>query len=279
MHFEMKKELKDKIEILKMQNQDDCILHEHNFIELVYITGGEGFQELAGKKEPVKKGNFFIIDYKTSHNYFKNENLSLTNCLFLPEIIHFSFHGIQSFNELCRRYFLSVCGETVKAPVSNKIMCDKTGELGLLFEKMDAEFSAKRQGYREKLRCYLCEVLIEMIRLVGSEEKCSAITKAVMQKIEQNFEQPLTLQDFCLEFHYSLPYISSRFHRETGFTFSEYLQKCRIEAACQLLCSDEKSVAEIAEEVGYKDLKFFHAVFKKITGLTPSLYKKYYCSF
>ena len=50
--------------------------------------------------------------------------------------------------------------------------------------------------------------------------------------------------------------------------------KVRMEKACELLKMGKKSVAQVAEMVGYEDESYFGRVFKKHTGLTPAQYKK-----
>ena len=50
----------------------------------------------------------------------------------------------------------------------------------------------------------------------------------------------------------------------------------RISKAKELLCGEELSVQDVAEQVGYRDLKYFSRLFKKLTGVSPSDYKKLY---
>ena len=56
--------------------------------------------------------------------------------------------------------------------------------------------------------------------------------------------------------------------------FSVYLQKVRIEESLRLLVSTNKKTADIAEAVGYNDVKFFYSVLKKYVRLTPGEFKK-----
>ena len=46
--------------------------------------------------------------------------------------------------------------------------------------------------------------------------------------------------------------------------------------AKELLCNDENSVQDVADQIGYRDLKYFSRLFKKTTGISPSEYKKLY---
>ena len=56
----------------------------------------------------------------------------------------------------------------------------------------------------------------------------------------------------------------------------DYLTELRINKSKELLCSDDLSVQDVAELVGYRDLKYFSRLFKKTTGVSPSDYKKLY---
>jgi AraC family L-rhamnose operon transcriptional activator RhaR len=51
-----------------------------------------------------------------------------------------------------------------------------------------------------------------------------------------------------------------------------------MDAACRLLTGSRSSVWEIAAAVGYADMKFFHRLFKKKTGVTPRQYRDTVCS-
>ncbi len=73
---------------------------------------------------------------------------------------------------------------------------------------------------------------------------------------------------------FSAPYLSRRFKEDTGMVFSEYLQKVRIEESLRLLANTDKKTADIAESVGYNDIKFFYSVFKRYVKLTPGEFKK-----
>ena len=71
-------------------------------------------------------------------------------------------------------------------------------------------------------------------------------------------------------------YFSVFFKKETGKNFSEYLTELRIKNAKLYLISTNMDIADIAEEVGYNDLKYFSKLFKKLTGINPSEYRKLY---
>jgi len=68
--------------------------------------------------------------------------------------------------------------------------------------------------------------------------------------------------------------LKRRFKAATGSTLIEYLQNLRIEEAKRLLEQGELPIDEVSEAVGYLDISFFRRLFKRLTGLTPSQYRR-----
>ena len=68
----------------------------------------------------------------------------------------------------------------------------------------------------------------------------------------------------------------SAFKKHTGVSPNEYIITQRISAACQLLVQTDKSISEIAAEVGYGDQYYFSRIFKKKMGVPPLGYRRKY---
>ena len=68
--------------------------------------------------------------------------------------------------------------------------------------------------------------------------------------------------------------LKRRFKSATGSSLIEYLQNLRIEEAKSLLESSRMPVDEISAATGYADASFFRRLFKRLTGLTPSQYRR-----
>ncbi len=105
------------------------------------------------------------------------------------------------------------------------------------------------------------------------EQSMSAVNKA-KQYIDENYMKELTLDDVSRVVNISSYYFSKVFKEETGENFIDYLTKLRIDAAKNLLKTTNKSMKEIAVEVGYSDPNYFSRNFKKYTGKTPTDYAK-----
>ena len=82
-----------------------------------------------------------------------------------------------------------------------------------------------------------------------------------------------TIQEIADQVNYSAAYISCLFKQETGQTIGEYATQCRIRQAERLLLTSGLRTYQVAERVGYQDVKYFSRLFRKQTGLTPSEYR------
>ena len=262
------------IRVMQLNKESIAKPHTHEFLELVYIANGTATHTIDGISGVLQAGDYFVIDYSTTHEYFSEKgDLTVINCLFIPELLDKTFSGVKSFNDLAERYFFRITGRKIKGPASNQVFSDD-GAVGILFQKMLEEYNEKNDGYTEMLRCMLGEIIIRTIRRIGSDDAVSDVTAHILEQIQKKYMQPLNLEALCRELHYSLPYISAKFKAETGITFTAALQNKRIEESCRLLCESTLCVADIAEKVGYSSIKFFNKIFRQITKMTPREYRK-----
>ncbi|WP_426452430.1 helix-turn-helix domain-containing protein [Paenibacillus sp. S-38] len=93
-----------------------------------------------------------------------------------------------------------------------------------------------------------------------------------MSYIDRNYAAELRLGELASQANLSERQFSRLFRRQTGMTFTDYVQSIRMDAACRMLKHSRISVGEIAAAVGYSDLKFFHRLFKKKNrGYSPGI--------
>ncbi len=74
--------------------------------------------------------------------------------------------------------------------------------------------------------------------------------------------------------HHDYGYLSNLFSEVEGITIEKYLIAHKIEKVKELLKYDELSLSEIADQLGYSSVAYLSNQFKKVTGLTPSHFKK-----
>lgn len=130
---------------------------------------------------------------------------------------------------------------------------------------------------REKLRRELKQAMpfLRLETLSTKEQtRRERIAREAKHFIESHYAEPLNLNIVSESVFLSPSYFSSLFREYTKFTFSEYLTRVRIEKAKGLLERLDLNITEVAEKVGYEDFNYFSQVFKKLTGLSPSEYRK-----
>lgn len=95
----------------------------------------------------------------------------------------------------------------------------------------------------------------------------------ILAYIEQHYQSELSLQDLAAHFQVSREYISRKFKQEFGDNFSDYLATYRIDKAKKLMRNPNLKIQQVAEMVGFNDVKYFSKVFKKQEGVSPREYR------
>lgn len=253
--------------------------HRHDYLEMVFVMKGKGVHILNGKKTVVEKGDYFIIDYGAYHKYttIGNTGFEIINVLFKPEIIDKSLVNCKSFRDLLNNYLIRFSYQTLSGSPTNVVYRDDDNIIFDLIRKIGTEYDNKNAGYLEIMRCYIIEILINTVRKIKKEDAnilYNDYSKFIMDCVDENYMTKITLSDISKRLNFSLPYMCKRFKSDTGMSFNEYLQKKRIEQSCRLISNTDKKISEIAELVGYGDIKFFNQIFKKHLKMTPREFKK-----
>lgn len=95
-----------------------------------------------------------------------------------------------------------------------------------------------------------------------------------MTYIREHYNDPdISVGSVAQSLNISEGYLSHTFKKETDNTMLNYLTRYRIHKAMELLKDCRVKVYEVAEQVGYRDIAYFSATFKRYTGISPSEYQ------
>ncbi|OAS17986.1 response regulator [Paenibacillus oryzisoli] len=134
-------------------------------------------------------------------------------------------------------------------------------------------------------RLYACQTLDDLNQLLNDElavlfdhletRKGNSIIRHVTQFIERNYQnRQLSLAEISEHVGVTIPHLCFVYKEGTGVTIKHFLSEYRIDRAKELLANRDLKLFDIALQVGYGDGEYFSKIFKKVTGLQPSEYRK-----
>ncbi len=103
----------------------------------------------------------------------------------------------------------------------------------------------------------------------------SRAIETAVKYIHLHLHAPITLEETAKAAGISQSYLSRLFKKETGMFFVDYIQKERIEAACNMLTYSDYTASQISEYLCFSTQSYFIRIFKKYTGMTPEKYRKH----
>ena len=119
---------------------------------------------------------------------------------------------------------------------------------------------------------------IDAVKTIPIHTKPADMKEAAFDKmiayIDENYQQKIELEDIAKIGGYNVNYTSQFFKRQLGISFLEYVLRLRLREATVSLANSTDSVAHIAINCGFADIKAFNVAFKKHFHTTPSEYRK-----
>ena len=257
--------------------------HQHDFIEICLVEQGHGFHHIGNQTIPVQKEDLFLLPVGTPHVFRpsspdSNEPLVICNYIFKLEAIEEVKQWIPGDSELFRILYSP---EHRSKPWYH--YQDRYNRFAQLFDSAYLEYHQRFSDYRTMLKTTLLQVLILLHRMqsdvAGKGEDRAARgmekVKDVLHYVNNHLHEPLVLKELAEKNLMSVSQLQQHFKAATGKTFTQYVQHLRIQRSCDLLNTTNLSVQQIAQRIGYSDMKFFHALFRKITGCTPREYRNH----
>lgn len=98
----------------------------------------------------------------------------------------------------------------------------------------------------------------------------------ILNYIEQNIKNKITIEDLENKFFYNRYYIMKLFKKEIGLTIVEYINSIRIYSSIIQIKNSNTNLINIAFKNGFYSLEYFSETFKQITKLNPRKFKDYF---
>lgn len=128
--------------------------------------------------------------------------------------------------------------------------------------------------------CNMSHMVCRMAIKRLADEKADdtdGIFDVIEKYIREHFREHIVIKDLAKLIYTSPGYLGTVFTKKTGVSIKEYIHSLRLEEAVRLMNScDDKSISEVAHEVGYNNYNHFFLQFEKRFGMPPMEYKKLY---
>ncbi|MDP4093090.1 MAG: response regulator [Bacillota bacterium] len=230
-----------------------------------HILSEASIQDYRKKEGP---GTNTAIDQEHIYNFLSNGAVEEIDD-FIDQLLQSAEGESISLPLLCR--YLTMTAYFASVKYLDSIDC-RADSLWLLEFRPNDSVSTP-----EKVRQYMRQVMEQVLELRDRESKKQQrdLLNQAIEFIDQHYqEESISLDRVAKKVNISPNYFSAIFSQEVGLTFIEYLTNKRIDGAKHILCHTDKRLGEIAFAVGYKDPHYFSFVFKKVTGCTPSEYRR-----
>lgn len=258
---------KSRIIAFESSGYEAVMEHRHDFIEIIYILQGEGIHQVNGCELPLHKGDLFVITKEDGHSIIPTapaEEFRWVNCIIDREFV--AAEQIETVSEKKTAF-------AGRADISSIIymLLEEYSNKNLYYEEVMKGLAISLIGkYRRALDLSYASNTAENTEVFKRSE---TYLTAAIGYLHANYNKKLSIDTVAEKIGISTGYLERLFREERSTTPVECLNIYRIEQACRLLIVSDKSIADISEEVGFNDIKFFYTMFKRQTGVTPRIYR------
>jgi len=257
----------------------DFDLGKDDYFHLIYFKDGNANLISQGKKSIIPKNSFLYF----TPNQIRLENPKQKNLI--------SYHiCFELINKKTGNKLLSIFEEepaqlfkTLSQRDAYQLIQDKTTRMDDLFEEIVSEFESNLYFQRYKLRSLFLNVFVSFARAIikDSRKKQPNIKSSstnflhyVITDLMRYRYKTLTLPELADILKMSKRQLQRHIKEYLGMTFKKKLVSVRIMNAKRLIQTTNLSIAEISEEVGFKNTLYFIRVYKEREGMTPNNYRK-----
>lgn len=232
-------------------------LREHYLIH--YIQRGSVVFEENQRQHIVNDGDIFVIYPDILTNYYNAD-------IYKP--LEFCWIGFMGDTAESHLEYVGITRDNPVIHINNADFEEAILKLIKLFEtnKNLSEIVFNNQ----LLKCFHS---IEKSVKTNVKETVNYVD-TVLAYIDDNYMKDISTADIAEFAKLNRSYLFKIFKQQTGLSVSKYLIKYRINKACEFFKEYGFTISQVAQMVGVDDIYYFSKLFKKVTGITPSEYKK-----
>ncbi len=250
--------------------------HTHDYIEVIYMCQGQTTHIINGERLVLRAGELLFLPPSSRQEILPaGEDDIAVNFIILPEFFDQSMQMLGDESTPLKSFIIDCLknGSSATAylhfevadilPVQNLVE-------NLIYTLINGAPN-KRKINQSTMGLLILQLLNCTDRLSYNNEEDELILQ-VLRYVEENYKSA-TLAELAESLHYDAAWLSREIKRRTGENFTSLLQNKRLSQATYLLGNTTIKVDDIAVQVGYENISYFHRIFQKKYGMSPKKYR------
>jgi len=231
---------------------------------LKYCIFGCGWFEADGLEYKVMPGDIIICPKHLIHRYRADhqEPWSVYWSYFSGDCAEIYYDWIYSS---CRQYVFHL---GLNSSIE-KLFQD-------MYATLERGYAPHYMLHSSNLLKHLLSLLISEIDLHHLNNRKEVEIDSVVQIMMDNLDKKIRLSDLASKYSISRDHFIHLFQKKYGYTPMDYFIRMKVQKACELLVTTNKSIFEISASLGFSDQYYFSRLFKKKVGISPRTYRHTY---
>ena len=260
-------------------NLEKSTWHYHNNFEISFITEGTGKRIVADSIEEFQPGDLVFLGRNLPHVWiadkeprvFSNRTLEMVFLQFTTNVLSQQLLTLPEFKNVKKALELSERGIQIVDQTLNEVS-EIMLQLPYLknFERMVQFFRMMDIIGESQSNIALASEDYLRKQFKPGNKRIATIHEYLMN----NYLEEVNLKALAGLVNMAEGSLCRFFKDNVGMTIFEYLNRIKIELACNLLMDNDLSVIEVGLDSGFNNLSHFNKQFKRIAGMPPSQYRK-----
>ncbi len=258
--------------------------HKHNYIELMYVYGGEMTHIIDDQKIVLHEGELLLLNQNIEHSIeYCHENDIIFNFIIKPEFLEFLSMMMEHENDVFNFIFEALYsyennGEYLVFKLQDNVLVKS------YIESIITSLYVPQLNNSLELKLLVGLLLTELMNhpeyietyQANSYEKL--ISSTILKYIATSYQEG-SLVVLSEMLHLPDYKVCKIIRKQTGQTFKQLVQNERLKNAVHLLKNTHLPVTDIMLEVGYENITYFYKIFKNEFHMTPHVYRETYSSY
>lgn len=227
-----------------------------------YISSGSGIMETRYGKYKITPGSILLVFPGEWHRYRPNKNTGWTEH-------YIGFQG-EFTKTLFRNELFDVKNPVIKIGFQESLIKE--------FQEVIQLVKDEKPGFQQECSGKLIFLLGRIVSIMKNSEFANKEIERIIRKsclhLRDNLHQNVNIEELSNQLNVSYSYFRRMFKKYTGMSPNQYHLGLRIQKSKELILYSDKSIKQIAFELGFESLFYFSRIFKTKEGISPATFRE-----